>query len=66
MEWEKEVESEFNNVQSVNLHEIKVERSDNEKESALCLSKNMSESSLEIESMIVKTEGISESTYFVY
>ena len=31
--------------------------------SALCLSEDTSESSLEIESMIVKIEGISESTY---
>ena len=29
-EWEEEVESEFNNVQSVSEHEVKVEGSDNE------------------------------------
>ena len=46
-------------------HEVKVERSDNEKESTLCLSENISESSLEIEHMIVKIEKISESTYLL-
>ena len=58
-EWEEEVKGEIKNVQSVNVLKVKVEGSDNEKESALYLSK----SSLEIESMIVKTEEISESTY---
>ena len=47
----------------MNVPEVKVERSDNENESALCLGENISESSLEIESMIIITEGISKRTY---
>lgn len=47
----------------MNVHEIIIKGSDNEKESELCLSEKMSESSLEMESMIAKIEGISGSTY---